>query len=56
MVALLIGMFSGGVIAMALLIVRAVDRRSYMPYAPALVLGGLAAMLYGSQLLTWYLR
>jgi leader peptidase (prepilin peptidase) / N-methyltransferase len=55
-VALLVGMVSGGVIAGGLLLARVVDRRSYMPYAPALVLGSLAAMLYGVQILQWYTR
>jgi leader peptidase (prepilin peptidase)/N-methyltransferase len=43
---LLVGILAGGVAAAALLLSGKVGRRSYIPYAPYLVLGGALALLY----------
>lgn len=54
-VALLLSSLLGGLSAFLLLITRKKGLKSHIPYAPFLVLGGMAALLYGSQVVNWYL-
>jgi len=56
LVALICGIMAGGVAAAFLLATRANERRSYMPYAPFLVFGALIGLLYGSDILDWYIH
>jgi len=53
-VALVIGVLTGGLVALALLLTRVKSRKSYIPYAPFLVIGGMVTMLYGSEIMAWY--
>ncbi|MDR5709950.1 MAG: prepilin peptidase [Armatimonadota bacterium] len=55
-----VGMFAGvllgGLGAFALLVAGRKSRKDYIPFGPALALGGFVGMEWGSQLLSAYLR
>lgn len=55
-VALLIAILAGGVTALILVLTRIKGLKSYIPYGPFLVVGGVVALLYGPQIVAWYLR
>ncbi len=55
MVALIIAIFLGGATALILVVTRVRSLKSYIPYGPFLVIGGLVALVYGTQVVTWYL-
>ena len=52
--ALLIAIVGGGVVAAFLLITRLKGRRDPIPFGPFLALGAMAALLYGPEILRWY--
>ncbi len=54
-VALLLAVIGGGLIAGALLIFRIKKRKEAIPFAPFLSLGAIASLLFGSNILNWYL-
>lgn len=55
-----VGMFSGvligGLVALALLLTARAGRKDYIPFGPALALGGFVGMAWGTELLHTYLR
>ena len=51
----IIAILLGGVGGILFLLLRRGDRRSYMPYGPYLILGGLVGLLYGQEIVNWYL-
>jgi leader peptidase (prepilin peptidase)/N-methyltransferase len=53
-VALVVGVLAGGLVALLLLLTKIKGRKSYIPYAPFLVIGGMVAMLYGPEIMAWY--
>jgi leader peptidase (prepilin peptidase) / N-methyltransferase len=53
-VAVLLGVFVGGVVGVCLLVLRLRGRREHIPFGPALAAGAVAAMWWGSPLLHWY--
>jgi leader peptidase (prepilin peptidase)/N-methyltransferase len=58
--ALLITLLSAGLVAAIYVVVRAVIQRRYtlftpIPYGPFLVLGGFVMMVYGAEVLQWYI-
>ena len=53
-VALFIGIWAGGVVAIVLLISGKKKRKEGIPFGPFLCIGGLAALLWGRQILAWY--
>jgi leader peptidase (prepilin peptidase)/N-methyltransferase len=55
LVALIAAILLGGVAALILVVTRVRGLKSYIPYGPFLVAGGFLAVLYGSQIVTWYL-
>jgi len=55
-VALLIAILAGGVTALLLVLTRVKGLKSYIPYGPFLVMGGVVALIYGPQIVAWYLR
>ena len=55
-VALLISFVAGGGIGGGLLLTGLKGRKDPIPFAPFLVAGGMAAMLYGQQIIDWYVR
>jgi prepilin signal peptidase PulO-like enzyme (type II secretory pathway) len=55
LVALFIGVIGGGLVAGILLLTRRRGRKDPMPFGPFLCLGGIAALLWGREILAWYL-
>lgn len=53
-VAILLGVFVGGIAGLFLLALRLRGRREHIPFGPALAAGAVAAMWWGPQLLHWY--
>jgi len=54
-VALFVGVIGGGLIAGLLLLSRRRGRKDPMPFGPFLCLGGMVALLWGTEILKWYL-
>jgi leader peptidase (prepilin peptidase)/N-methyltransferase len=54
--ALLISFVAGGLIGGGLLLTGLKGRKDPIPFAPFLVAGGMVAMLYGQQIIDWYVR
>jgi leader peptidase (prepilin peptidase)/N-methyltransferase len=54
-VALLSGILAGGVVTLFLLVTRLRRLRSKVPYGPFLLTGGAITLLWGPQIVTWYL-
>ena len=55
LLALLLGVLAGGAVAVVLLLLGRKDRKDAIPFGPYLALGGAIALLWGDQVLTWYL-
>lgn len=55
LVALLLSVLAGGIVAVALLALRRKGRKEAIPFGPYLALGGAIAVLWGNQILAWYL-
>jgi len=56
LIALFLSFVSGGLVGGWLLLSGVKGRRDPVPFAPLLVAGGMVAMLYGKEILDWYLR
>ncbi len=54
-VALLLAVISGGLIAAILMILKAKSRKQGIPFGPFLSLGTMATLLWGTDILDWYL-
>ncbi len=54
--ALLIGILAGGLVTIVLLITRVRRMRSKVPYGPFLLIGAAITLVWGSQIVEWYLR
>jgi leader peptidase (prepilin peptidase)/N-methyltransferase len=54
--ALFIGIFIGGLVAVVLLLLRVKGRKDAIPYGTFLALGPLITLLWGHDILTWYLE
>ncbi len=55
-VALLFSFVAGGLVGGGLLLTGLKGRKDPIPFAPFLVTGGMVAMLYGEQIIDWYVR
>jgi leader peptidase (prepilin peptidase)/N-methyltransferase len=55
-VALLTGILAGGVITSGLLLLGRRRLRSKVPYGPFLIIGAAIALLWGDQIIAWYLH
>ena len=55
LLALLLGVLAGGAVAVVLLLLGRKGRKDAIPFGPYLALGGAVALLWGDQVLTWYL-
>jgi leader peptidase (prepilin peptidase)/N-methyltransferase len=55
-VALLFSFVAGGLVGGGLLLTGLKGRKDPIPFAPFLVAGGMVAMLYGKEIMDWYLR
>lgn len=54
--ALLITIFVGGITSLLLVIIRVKSLKSYVPYGPFLVIGGLVTLIWGPEIVRWYLH
>lgn len=52
--ALLIAVSLGGLVSLVLIVSRVKRLKSYIPYGVFLVLGGLAVLVFGDEILNWY--
>jgi len=55
LLAVLLGVLAGGVVALCLLLLGKKGRKEAIPFGPFLALGGAIAFLWGDKLLAWYL-
>ena len=55
LLALLLGVLAGGAVAVVLLLLGRKGRKDAIPFGPYLALGGAIALLWGDQVLAWYL-
>ena len=53
---ILIAIISGGIVAIFLLAMRKKGRKQTVPFGPFLALGGFISLLWGTQLIDWYLK
>jgi len=54
-VAIFLAVVSGGLVAGVLLLLKARDRKQGIPFGPFLSLGATATLLWGAEILDWYL-
>lgn len=55
LVAIMLAIFGGGLVAIVLLIARKKGMKEGIPFAPYLSLGTMATLLWGTDILKWYL-
>ncbi|MBM2825749.1 MAG: type prepilin leader peptidase family protein [Dehalococcoidales bacterium] len=55
-VALFLAIVSGGLTALLLLLLKIKKRKETVPFAPFLSLGTMATLLWGKEIVAWYLR
>lgn len=55
LLALLLGVLTGGIVALCLLALGRKGRKEAIPFGPFLALGGAVTFLWGEELLAWYL-
>jgi leader peptidase (prepilin peptidase)/N-methyltransferase len=53
--AIIMGAILGGIVAVALMIARKRTRRQTIPFGPFLALAAMVTLLWGSNILNWYL-
>ncbi len=54
LVALLVGIIAGGLVAIMLLLLRLKGRKEAIPFGPFLAVGAMVALLWGGQIIDWY--
>ena len=54
LIALWLGIVSGGLVAIGLLVRRKLGRKDTMPFGPFLALGAVVALLAGGEITSWY--
>jgi len=54
LVALFVGIVSGGVVAIGLLVSRIVGRKDAIPFGPFLAVGAVVSMVWGDRIIDWY--
>ena len=52
---LLLGVLLGGLISLLLLLTRRVSRHDALPYGQYLALGGIVMLIWGQEIIAWYL-
>ena len=55
LIALFIAYLAGSMISLFLLVFKKVDRKTKIPFAPFLVTGTIVALLFGEEIIGWYL-
>jgi len=56
LLALFLAFFSGAIIGLILIIIKNRGLKSEIPFGPFLILGTLVALLWGSEMIEWYLQ
>jgi leader peptidase (prepilin peptidase)/N-methyltransferase len=56
LVTLIIGSFTGAVVGISLIVARRTQSRIPIPFGPFLALGAVCALVFGDQLIAWYLH
>ena len=56
LLAILLGVFAGGAVAIGLLITGTRGRKDAVPFGPFLALGAVVSLLWGHDILAWYLN
>jgi leader peptidase (prepilin peptidase)/N-methyltransferase len=56
LVTLIIGSFTGAVVGVSLIVARRTESRIPIPFGPFLALGAVCALVFGDQLIEWYLH
>jgi len=61
LLALVIGIFSGGIFALLFMLVRGLVQKQHtfftaIPYAPFIILGAAIMLVFGQEIMAWYLR
>jgi leader peptidase (prepilin peptidase)/N-methyltransferase len=54
--AMISGILAGGIITLLLLLTRIRRLKSKIPYGPFLLIGATITLLWGDQIIAWYLR
>jgi leader peptidase (prepilin peptidase)/N-methyltransferase len=54
-VAIIMAAILGGIVAVALLVARRRGRREMIPFGPFLAVAAMVTLLWGSNILSWYL-
>ena len=54
-VAIFLAVVSGGLVATVLLMIKAKGRKQGIPFGPFLSLGAMATLVWGVEILDWYL-
>ncbi|MGA2670126.1 MAG: prepilin peptidase [Dehalococcoidia bacterium] len=54
-IAIIMGAILGGIVAVALMIAKKKNRRETIPFGPFLALAAMVTLLWGSNILSWYL-
>ena len=54
-VGIFLAVVTGGIVAVALLMLKLKNRKQAIPFGPFLSLGTMAALLWGQNILDWYL-
>ncbi len=55
LIALIMGAILGAIVAIALIIIKKKSRKEMIPFGPFLSLAAMVTLLWGSQILNWYL-
>ena len=53
---IMVGSFSGALVGIAVMIKKKKDRRYAIPFGPFLSLGAVSYLLYGQQIIDWYIQ
>jgi prepilin signal peptidase PulO-like enzyme (type II secretory pathway) len=56
LVALLIGILAGGLVSVGMLLTGQRRLKSHLPYGPFLLIGATITLLWGEQIIAWYLQ
>ena len=56
LISLLLAVVSGGLVAVTLLLLKLKERKQTIPFGPFLSLGAMLTLLWGADILNWYLR
>ncbi len=56
LLAIFIGVLAGGLVGVALLLLKLRGRKDAIPFGPFLALGGVVSLFWGTLILHWYIR